>query len=132
MRAAMVGAEGNMELGPVDGWIMELNPRHTENDGVVGDARNFKLDALGMRTDRELDRRSFVGDIAGGNGASIGNLQRSWNCLGTETDGVGMGKAGVDEGRAGATVDHGDGLNRRALCDKGDGENEEVRGSGHR
>lgn len=78
MRAAVVGAERDMELGPVDGWVMELDPRHTENDGVVGDARDFKLDALGMRTDRELDGKSVVGDVAGGNGASIGNLQRSW------------------------------------------------------
>jgi hypothetical protein len=126
MRAAVIGAEGNVELGPVDGWIVELNPRHTENDGVVGDARGFKLNVLGVRTDCELDRKGFVGDVTGGNGASIGDLQRSWDCLGTETNRVGFGKGGVDERRAGATVNHGDGLNRRALCDKGDGENEEV------
>ena len=132
MRAAVVGAEGDMELGPVDGWIMELNPRHTEDDGEVGNARDFKLDALGMRTDRELDGKGIVGNVAGGDGASIGNLQRSGDGLGTEADGMGLGKGGVDERRTGAAVNHGDSLNRGALCDKGDGENEEVWGSGDR
>jgi hypothetical protein len=105
MRAAVVRAEGDMELGPVDGWVVKLNPRQTENDGVVGDARDFELDTLGMRTDRELDGNGIVGDVAGGNGASIGNLQRLWDCLGTEADGVGSGKGGVDERRGGAAVD---------------------------
>jgi hypothetical protein len=132
MCAAVVGAERDTKLGPMDGWVVELDPRHPEDDGVVGDARDFKLDALGMRADRELDGKGIVGDVAGGDGASIGNLQRSWDCLGTESDGVGLGKVGVDERRAGATVDHGDSLDLRALRDKSNGKNEEVRGSGHR
>jgi hypothetical protein len=94
-----------MELGPVDGWVVKLNPRQTENDGVVGDARSFKLDTLGMRTDRNLDGDGVVGNVAGRDGASIGNLQVSGDCLGTEADGVGLGKGGVDERRGGAAVD---------------------------
>jgi hypothetical protein len=132
MLATIVGAEGNTELGPVRGRFVEPEPRHTKNDRVVGETRDIELDALGMRTDVELDRKGLVSDVAGGNGAAVGNLQRSRRCLETETDGVRLGKGGINEGRTCATVNHGDGLDLRALCNKGDREDEEVRGSGPR
>ena len=130
MHAAVVGGERKLVLGPVDGRVVELEPGHAENDWVVTKGRDVELDALGVRTDRELDRESFVGDNTGGNGASIGNLQSSWRCPETEADGMGTGKGGVDEGRNGTAVDQGGCLDRRTLGDEGDRGNEEIWGIG--
>jgi len=66
MRVAVIGVEGDMEFGPVDSWVVELNPRHAEDNRVVGHTCDFKLNALSVGTDRELDGKGVVCDISGG------------------------------------------------------------------
>jgi hypothetical protein len=110
MCAAVVGLERNIEFAPERGRFVKLDPRHAKDDRVASETRDIELDALSMGTDLELERKGLVGDVAGGSGMSIGKHQRSRRGLDTEADGVGLGKGGIDEGRSGATVDQGDGL----------------------
>lgn len=111
MRAAMVGVEDNAVLGPTDRRIMELEPRHTEDDRIVAEARDVELDGLGMRADLELDGKSLVGDDAGRDGTSISHFEVPRLILEPETDGVALSERDINKRRGGAGVD------QRGGCD---------------
>jgi hypothetical protein len=128
MSAAVVRVEHNPVCGPTNGRVMELEPRYAEHDRILAQSRYVEASGLGMRANLELERQRFVGGGAGGDGTAIGNTHEQRRVLERETDGVGSSKSGIDERGGGAGVDHGDGLDGRALDDDRHEEREVVVG----
>ena len=74
MSTTEVGAKNNPVLGPVDGWIMQLEPGHADDDRVATEARDVEPDVLSVRTELHLNGECFVRDGTGRDGTSIDDL----------------------------------------------------------
>jgi len=96
---------------------MEREPRHTEHDRILAKSRDVEANGLGVRANLELKRQRFVGGGAGGDRTAIGNVHEQRGRLEKEADGVGPSESGIDERGGGVGVDHGAGLDGRALED---------------
>ena len=120
VRAAVVGAKDKAIMRPKDGGIVDLEPGHSEDHGMVTEAHDIELDVFGVRSDLELDRSGVVSD---GDGSSIGEHQVSRLGLETERDRMGLSKGDIDEGTGCARVDHRLCGDRRALRSDIDREN---------
>jgi hypothetical protein len=72
--AAVVGGEDDSMLGPGNIGVVELEPRHSEDDRVVAEARGTELDGLCVRTDLQLDGGCPLSDGTGQERTPIGDF----------------------------------------------------------
>jgi len=105
MFTAIFRAKDNPILGPLNGGIVELEPRHAEDDWIMTEACDVELDAFGMGPDHKLQGDGFLGDGTGRNEAAVCKFKVLWRGLESEVDRVGVSKRRIDEGSGSARVD---------------------------
>jgi hypothetical protein len=93
----MLGAKDNPMLGPQDDGVVELEPRHAEDDWVVTETSNIELNGFRVWANLELDRQSFVGKRTGRDGTSVDDFKFSGHGFGSKWDAMASDKLGIDE-----------------------------------